>query len=76
MQEKFDPNDKVRLSGATNYDPKFDVLRAPMSVRTGDASIEQFTIWFSNVSDTNATLSMAWERTLSTIELTVVAPSK
>lgn len=74
VQEQFDPNDKVRLSGATNYDPKFDVLRAPMSVRTSEASTEQFTIWFTNVSDARATLSMAWENTLATIEITVPAP--
>ncbi|MEO7135304.1 MAG: DUF2911 domain-containing protein [Vicinamibacterales bacterium] len=76
VQEKFDPNDKVRLSGATNYDPKFDVLRAPMSVRTNDASTEQFTIGFTNVSDTRATLTMAWDKTLATVDLTVVASSK
>jgi len=76
VQEQFDPNDKVRLSGATNYDPKFDVLRAPMSVRTGSASIEQFAIDFTNVSDTSATLSMAWEKTVATIDLAVVASPK
>lgn len=71
VQEKFDPNDKVRLSGATNYDAKFDVLRAPMTVRTSDASIEQFTIGFANVSDTRVTLSMAWEKTMATVDITV-----
>ena len=76
VQDKFDPNDKVRLSGATNYDPKFDVLRAPMTVRSGDASTEQFTIWFTNVSDTRATLSMAWDKTLATVDLTIAEPSK
>ena len=69
VQEKFDPNDTVRLSGANNYDPKFDVLRAPMTVRAGDSSTEQFTIWFTNVSETSATLSMAWDKTLATIDL-------
>lgn len=76
VQEKFDPNDKVRLSGSTNYDPKFDVLRTPMSVRGGDASTEQFTIWFTNVSDTRATLSMAWDKTLATVDVTFPAPPK
>ena len=69
VQPKFDPNDKVRLSGATNYDPKFDVLRAPMTVRSTDASTEQFTISFINVTGAGATLSMAWEKTLATIDL-------
>lgn len=76
VQEKFDPNDKVRLSGATNYDPKFDVLRAPMSVRTGEASNEQFNIWFTNVTGSSATLSMAWEKTLATVDITFPTPPK
>jgi hypothetical protein len=69
VQEKFDPNDTVRLSGATNYDPKFDVLRAPMTVRTGEPSIEQFTIGFVNASQISATLMMQWEKTTATIDL-------
>jgi len=76
VQETFDPNDKVRLSGATNYDPKFDLLRAPMTVRTSDASVEQFTIGFANVTDAGATMTMAWEKTVATIDLRVAAGSK
>jgi hypothetical protein len=76
VQEKFDPTDTVRLSGATNYDPKFDVLRTPMSVRTAEPSVEQFTIGFVNVSQTSATLSMAWEKTLATIDLKLAAAAK
>jgi len=76
VQPKFDPNDKVRLSGATNYDSKFDVLRAPMTVRSGDASTEQFTIWFINVTDAGATLSMAWEKTLATVDLRLASGTK
>ncbi len=76
VQEKFDPNDKVRLSGASNYDPKFDVLRAPMTVRTGDVSVEQFTIGFTNVSATGATMTMAWDKTVATVDLKVAAGTK
>jgi hypothetical protein len=71
VQEKYDPNEKVKLYGAYNYDAKFDVLRAAMTVKPTDASLEQFTIGFINVSDTRATLTMAWERTLATIDLAV-----
>lgn len=74
VQEKFDPTDTVRLSGATNYDPKFDVLRAPMTVRTGAESVEQFTIGFVNVTDTTATLLMSWEKTSATIDLKLGMP--
>lgn len=69
VQEKFDPTDTVRLSGAVNYDPKFDVLRAPMTVRTGEQSIEQFTIGFVNVTETTATLMMSWEKTVASIDV-------
>ncbi len=76
VQETFDPNDKVRLSGATNYDPKFDLLRAPMAVSANGSSMEQFTIGFADVTDAGATLMMAWDRTVATIGFTVVAGSK
>ena len=73
IQEKYDPNEKVKLYGAYNYDAKFDILRAPMTVRATDASIEQFTIAFVNVSDNRATLTMAWEKTMAAIDLAVAA---
>jgi hypothetical protein len=76
VQETFDPNDKVRLSGATNYDPKFDLLRAPMTVGAADHSIEQFTIGFINVTDAGATLTMAWEETVATIDLKAALGTK
>ena len=71
IQEKYDPNEKVKLYGAYNYDAKFDILRAPMTVRATDASIEQFTIAFVNVSDSRATLTMAWEKTMAAIDFAV-----
>ena len=72
-QPKFDPNDKVRLSGSTNYDPKFDVLRAPMTVRQSDTSVEQLTIGFVNATAAGATLSVAWDKTVATIDLRVAS---
>ncbi len=70
-QPKYDPNDKVLLYGSYNYDPKFDVLRAPMTVRQTDTSVEQLTIGFVNVTASAATLSVAWEKTVATIDLRV-----
>jgi hypothetical protein len=67
-QPKFDPNEKVLLYGSYNYDPKFDVLRAPMSVRQSDTTVEQLTIGFVDVTAAKATLSVAWERTVATID--------
>jgi hypothetical protein len=69
VQEKFDPNDKVNLFGAANYDPKFDIARAPMTVRTGSDTVEQFTIGFVNATESSVTLTMAWDRTVASIDL-------
>ena len=72
-QPKYDPNDKVLLYGSYNYDPKFDVLRAPMTVKQGDTTVEQLTIGFVNVSASSATLSVAWDKTVATVELRLAA---
>jgi hypothetical protein len=76
VQPKFDPNDKVRLSGATNYDAKFDVLRVPMTMGSRPDSLEQFTIAFTNVTDSSARLIMAWERTVASVELRLAAGTR
>ncbi len=72
-QPKYDPNDKVLLYGSYNYDPKFDVLRAPMTVKQSDTTVEQLTIGFVNVTATSATLSVAWDKTIATVELRLAA---
>jgi len=71
VQEKYDPNDKVKLYGAYNYDAKFEALRAPMTVKAGTDVVEQFTIGFVNVTDARATLTMAWDRTLASVDMSV-----
>ena len=71
VQPTFDANDKVRLSGSTNYDPKFDVLRAPMRLTTSAMSIEQFTIGFADVKPDRGSLYMAWDRTIASIDFIV-----
>ena len=70
-QPKYDPNDKVLLYGAYNYDPKFDTLRAPMRLSTSALSIEQFTIGFADVKADRGVLYMAWDRTTASIDFTV-----
>jgi hypothetical protein len=71
VQPKYDPNDKVLLYGAYNYNPKFDVLRAPMRLSTSPMSIEQFTIGFADVRPDRGTLYMTWDRTVAAIDFTV-----
>ncbi len=74
-QPRFDPNEKVLLYGSYNYDAKFDVLRAPMQVRATDTRVEQLTIGFVNVTETGATLQVAWETTLASVDLAVAPAS-
>jgi hypothetical protein len=70
-QTKYDPNEKVLLYGSYNYNPKHDVLRAPMQVSVAPRSIEQFTIGFLDVQTTSGTLYMAWDRTVAMVEFGV-----
>jgi Protein of unknown function (DUF2911) len=71
VQPKYDRTDKVQLYGSYNYDPKFDVLRAPMRLSTSTMSIEQFTIGFADVKADRGVLYMAWDRTVGSIDFTV-----
>jgi hypothetical protein len=69
IQPQYDPKDTVKLYGSYNYDPKFDVLRAPMTVKASADSVEQFTIEFLNTTDARTTLAMSWDKTVATIDL-------
>jgi hypothetical protein len=71
VQPKYDRNDKVMLYGSYNYDPKFDVLRAPMRLSTSAMSLEQFTIGFADVKQDRGSLYMAWDRTIATVDFVV-----
>lgn len=73
-QPKYDPNDKVLLYGSYNYDSKADVLRAPMTVRTVAESVEQLTIGFVNVTATSATMTVAWDKTVASVDIKLAAP--
>ena len=71
-QAQFDANNKTDLIGATNYDPKFDVVRVPMRVDSKAAStLDQLTIYFCDVTRTAGKLAIAWERTVATVEFAV-----
>ncbi|MBM3780168.1 MAG: DUF2911 domain-containing protein [Acidobacteria bacterium] len=74
VQAKYDPNDKVNLYGAYNYDPRFELVRVPMTVQDNDLSFEQFTIAFVNTTPTATTLAMWWDRTRATVALPVATP--
>jgi Protein of unknown function (DUF2911) len=70
VQPKYDPNDKVLLYGAYNFDPKFTVLKAPMRMMPLPISFEQLTIGFSDVRTDGGSLFIAWDRTLAAVRFT------
>jgi hypothetical protein len=70
-QEKYDANDKAKIWGSFGYDPKFDVVRVPMTMMTPAVSVEQFTIGFADMTATGGKLTMAWEKTAAVVPFTV-----
>jgi len=71
-QEKYDKDEKAKTWGAYNYDPKFDVARAPMKMTTPAFSFDQFTIGFVNVTDKGGAIAMVWEKTGAIVPFTIV----
>jgi hypothetical protein len=72
-QEKYDPNEKAKTWGAYNYDPKFDVVRAPMKMVTPAVSVDQFTVAFVDMSDQEGKIAMVWEKTGAVVPFKVVS---
>jgi hypothetical protein len=70
-QEKYDPKDKSKIWGSYDYDPKFDVVRVPMTMVTPAVSIEQFTIAFVDMTEAGGKLALAWEKTAGVVPFTL-----
>lgn len=71
-QAQFDAANTTDLIGAVNYDPKFDVVRAPMLVDSSLAEkLDQLTIFFCDVTRTGGKLAIAWENTIAMVAFTV-----
>jgi Protein of unknown function (DUF2911) len=70
-QEKYDANEKMKTWGSFGYDPKYDVVRAPMKMVTPANSFDQFTIGFVNMTDKGGAIAMAWEKSGAVVPFTV-----
>ncbi len=70
-QAQFTAGNTTDLIGATNYDPKFDVVRVPMAVESTDLKLDQLTIFFCDVTKTGGKLGLAWENTVAMVDFTV-----
>jgi hypothetical protein len=70
-QDKYDANDKTKIWGAYGYDPKFDVVRVPMTMVTPSVDVDQFTIAFVDMTDAGGKLAMVWDKTGGVVPFTV-----
>jgi hypothetical protein len=69
--QKYDPKDKTATWGSDNYDPKFDLVKAPMKVSKAAVSFDQFTIGFVNMTQESGTLAMLWDKEMATVDFKV-----
>jgi Protein of unknown function (DUF2911) len=58
-----------KIWGSYGYDPKFDVVRAPMALSKSDVSVEQLTIGFADVTAEGGKLQIAWGNTVATLPI-------
>ncbi|MBI1751688.1 MAG: DUF2911 domain-containing protein [Acidobacteria bacterium] len=68
---KWDANEKKATWGATNYDPKFDVVRAPMKLVKGHLSLDQLTFSFVNMTQQGGSLALAWDTQNASVDFKV-----
>lgn len=71
-QKNYDANDKSSTWGAYNYDPKFDVVRAPMKGEKMGHSLEEFMIDFVDVTEKDGKLAMWWDRDFATADFKIL----
>ena len=57
--------------GSYGYNPEHDVARAPMTVQEGDASVDQLTIVFVNVTENGGGLAVVWDDQIGTLPFTI-----
>ena len=57
---------KGKIWGSYGYDAKHDVARVPLTLSKSEASVEQLTIAFTDVTAAGAKLQISWEHTVAT----------
>ncbi len=71
VMDKYDPKDKTKIWGSYGYDPKFDVVRVPMTLGTPPHTVDQFTIAFLDMTEEGGKLAMAWERQSAMVDFRI-----
>lgn len=72
VQKNYDANDKTNTWGAYNYDPKFDVARAPMTLSKSPHSVDQMAISFLDVTDAGGKIGFRWDHEFATADFKIV----
>jgi hypothetical protein len=70
-QAKYDPKDKTAIWGAYDYDAKYDVVRAPMTMSKPPHSVDQLTIAFLDMTDAGGKIGVAWDGQAGLVDFTV-----
>jgi hypothetical protein len=71
VQQQYDSKDTKTTWGSYNYDPKQDVLRAPMKLSTSAHSVDELSYRFLDVTAKGGTLEVAWDKQVATVDFTV-----
>jgi hypothetical protein len=58
---KYDPKDEKSTWGAYHYEPKLDVVRAPMKKQNPQGSVDELTITFVDVTSTGGKIRIEWD---------------
>ena len=75
-QEFMESPDRAKMAegitwGAYGYSDEKDVVRTPMIVTPNEATVDQLTIVFSDVSDAGGNLVVVWANTIAVLPFTV-----
>lgn len=70
-QQKFDKANTTALWGAYGYTPDKDVLRTTMTVEAINLSVDEFSIFFADVTKNGGRLVMAWDKTMASAAFTM-----
>ena len=71
-QKNYDAKDKTATWGSFNYDPKYDVVRAPMKNEKMNHSLEEFMIDFVDVTEKDGKLAMWWDKEFATTDFKIL----
>ena len=65
--ETYDPANKAATWGSYNYDPKYDVVRAPMTLTRAEDSTDELTWSFLDVDGGSGKLAIAWDHEVAKV---------